>query len=487
MPMSSDEIGPSTDPHLLKRAWTFIQGLAIEEDIERHSLEDLPEFFHIALAQLVPTGLRHQDGGIRRAASWVAGAADILSDETVPLLVGLLRDPDPLVRMAAAWACGDIGEDALPAIPGLSIALDDESNGVQFAAVCALQKFGTAAESAVDALSVVVRSEAPDHIRGKALAALADISPGHPGVVDLVGSELTSPSQDLRFWAAYGAAKIEACSEDLVRRLATQLDPEDPYVALLSVWALGRMSSRSRSALPVLLHALTKLRWLRIEHSELPGEEFVDLRSDFGETLERSLPAEEDPDYEDFRLRFFMHVFHPSPMAETRWIDDLANHPWYLKIQRRQFGKPTSKAELLRIQSSLIEAQAKFRVRLWKQPTLGVVPEKCLSLPGYIKQHTRSIASHVRKQDKSPLLLMDSDLLDLVPGPRSKDVAQTYLREFIETRLSASERDVARYHWLLGFTIEETAAELQLTFSQVKYRHKKAMRKAQAYSGEDSR
>jgi hypothetical protein len=97
-----------------------------------------------------------------------------------------------------------------------------------------------------------------------------------------------------------------------------------------------------------MLAAMRRLHWMQIEHLEQPGQEFISIRPTFGEALEHILPVNErrpDPDYEDFRLRFFFHVFHPTPVEKTEWLDEIVNHRWYLKLQRRRFGHPDSAAE----------------------------------------------------------------------------------------------------------------------------------------------
>jgi RNA polymerase sigma factor (sigma-70 family) len=213
---------------------------------------------------------------------------------------------------------------------------------------------------------------------------------------------------------------------------------------------------------------------MRIELNELPGEEFIDIRPDFDATLKSALPGTDDQSYEDFRLKFFLRVFHPTPLEETAWIDELATHPFYLKIQRRRIGRPAGRGDRERIRDLVQDAQAKFATRLSKNPTLGVQPEVYMKLPGFIKRHSRSIASDLRRQRARRERSAGSGDLGWIADPQPDDDLRARIEEFIETKLPPEERDVARLRWLLGCTVEETAATLGITVAQVKYRAKKA-------------
>src|SRR5258707_12669478 len=91
-----------------------------------------------ALAQVAAEALSHRRSAVRRAAAWLVGELDIITEDIPLLLSRLLYDRIPLVRMAAAWACAELGEEAIGTIPALIDAFKDENDGVRFAAVSSL-------------------------------------------------------------------------------------------------------------------------------------------------------------------------------------------------------------------------------------------------------------------------------------------------------------------------------------------------------------
>jgi Sigma-70, region 4 len=315
-----------------------------------------------------------------------------------------------------------------------------------------------------------------------ALRALADIAPTHADVQNLMEQSLVDANADIRFFAAYGVGLAESSSEEGQSRLAANLKAADPYLVEISAWAIGKLGNLAEQASPDLLDALKRFHWMQIEPSESSNEEFISIRPVIRDALQRALPATDDPDYEDFRLRFFYVVFHPTPLEKTSWIDEIVNHRWYLKLQRRRFGHPASAEERKAIRQMVCEAQAKLASRLWKNPTLGVHPECYKLLPGFIKNHCRNIAWRLQEQIKK------SRREKTVPEPRtafaplgvgSSDETARRICEFIETFLPEEEREVARCRWALKLTIEETASLLDISISQVKTRERHARAAAQ--------
>lgn len=479
---TSDNIVPVIDPDVLDWAGGFIDALARGEYSDLHTLDDLSFNQHVALAQVVPEKLRDRQAAVRRAAAWVAGAADVVDDRTVPLLVRLLRDRSASTRMAAAWACGELGEDAAEAVPALVAALGDRDNGVQAAAVCGLGGIRAAAASAIPALIAFVAAQPAGGIRARAIRALAEIGPEVAEVQRVLEGALEGPDPDEQFAAAYGMGLVADPPTGASERLTGILAAADPYLVTVTVWALGKLAGRLGPNLaPALLDALRRMHWLRIEHNELPGDEFVSIRPEIGEALARHLPATDDADYEDFRLKFFLHVFHPPATKDPAWIDDLVNHRWYLKIQRRRFGHPGSAAERAAIRDLVREAQAKFAERMLRNPTLGLSPADYARLPGFIRNHCRNIAWRLRERRRKDRAHYSGPDVERVADPRpsgaASNAAGAEVLEVIETYLPAPERDVARLILLLDHTIPEAAAALDLTPSQVKTRLANAKRR----------
>ena len=469
---------------LLAWACQFIEDLAQGRDRQRYSLEDLSVEQHAALALVAEDWLTHRRSTIRRAAAWVVGAADVHAEDAPVLLCRLLHDRVVRVRMAAAWACAEFGAAVETILPGLVEALGDPNDGVRFAAVSSLGELGERASPAVEVLIAIAASSDQERIRAMALKSLADIAPNHPGVQTLLARSLEHAGTDGRFFAAYGIGQAASCPEVGVRGLTANIESVDPYLVQISAWAIGKLGNLSARATPAILTAMKRLHWLQIEHSELQGQESVSIRPDFTDALERILPTTDDTDYQDFRLRFFSLVFHPTPLEQTEWIDEIVNHPWYLKLQRRRFGHPTNASERQAIREMVRDAQEKFANRLRKNPTLGLSPEEYKLLPGFIKNHCRNIAWRLLKQKAGPqkkgtprsasTFASSTDTDGSADAGGSTEEVHRRLREFIDAHLPEDEREVARCRWTLHYTIAETASFLNLTPSQVKTREGKA-------------
>lgn len=261
--------------------------------------------------------------------------------------------------------------------------------------------------------------------------------------------------------------------------LATGLESADPPLLTITAWALGRLNdAHGPTVVPALLTALRRTHWLQIEHSELPGQEFVSIRPVFRDALRGHLPASADPDpeYEDFRLLFFMHVFHPARDDIKDWVAEIVSHRWYLKLQRRRFGHPAGTAARAAVREMVLEAWAKFTERILENPTLGVTPADYAHLPGFIKNHCRNIAWRIRerrKKDRAGRIDLD---VSRAADTRAADDGMEVL-DTLQTALPAEEREVARLVLLLDFTVAQAAAQLNLSHSQVKTRLKHARRR----------
>ena len=480
----SDDEDPVTDERLLRDARTFIREVAAGQHADRLTFDDWPLERHVALAQVAYEDLAHKESRVRQAAAWVVGALDVHEEKSITRLCRLLRDRVATVRMAAAWACTALGEDAAAVVPHLIGALADKSDGVQFAAAGALKSLGVSARPAVDALIALTVPPHKLRLREQAVGALAEIAPDDPAVRTVLLRELAGPEPKLRLAAACGI--LDAGADDTVVQdlLESNLESDDPYLVCISAWAVGQLTARDGKATPKLLAAMGRMNWMPVTFSELGHGEAVSLRDELEGALGCSLPVTDDEEYASFRTLFFRNAFHPSPKADQNWVYAVVNHPWYLKVQRRRFGHPSNAAEREARRMAVRDAQGKFAVRLLKNPTLGVTSERFRELPGFIKQNTRNIAWRFRQKMAKEQEKQSNDV-ELRADPRANQGSSVSaeLKEIIETLLPKDERDVARYRWVLGETVEGTAAALQLTPSKVKTREAKARKRVALYLG----
>lgn len=491
--MSEEFIDPTNDEQLLDWAKRFIREVADGRHADRYRLDDLGEEQHVALAQVAPMGMRHKSSRVRQAAAWVASKIDYLSEDTVPLLKRLLHDRIALVRMAAAWACGEIGEQAIPIVQDLVGAVHDPNDGVQFAALFALGEIGPDAHVAVSPLLRFIDSASEAHIRWAALRALTKIAASRTDVQEVMGRELKSSVCHLQFAAACGFAMAEEATGTAVAGLIKNLESAILSVAFISAWAIGKLKDGTELAVPALLSLLDRMHWMEVEYSERRSKESISVRPDLRRALEQALPPTDDAEYADFRLAFFLHVFRPTPPGDDAWIHEIANHPWYLKIQRRRFGHPGNAAEREVIRDLLRAAQLKLAQRLRKNPTLGLRPGAFEKLPAFIWNTARSIAFSLRRgQERARRrhLALDLDAREAADERGIPTEEETHIvseiREYVENHLPEEELAVALLRWFEGRSIAETASALGLTKSKVKTREKNAKEKLRRYAEERS-
>lgn len=479
----ADVVAAIADPQALRAARTFLHELAAGRHPDVYSLEDEPFERHVALAQVGCEELTNPDSRIRRAAAWVVGAVDVHEGESIPRLGRLLRDRGAVVRMAAVWACEALGEDAAANIPGLAAALADPSRGVRFAAAAALGAMGAAGRSAVEALLALTGFPHPMPLRVQALTAASRIAPEEVAVRSALVRALEDPDADLRFAAACGLVGAGPGADDVTCLLASNLESGDPYLVCVTAWAVGKLAGNDGAVVPGLLTAMGQTQWMPVAHPDGPAGEAVGVRDDLEDALAVTLPPTDDEEYAGFRTLFLHNAFHPTPHVDPAWVEAVVHHAWYLKLQRRRFGHPTTAADRAAVRDAVRDAQAKFAARLRKNPTLGLTPPRFRLLPGFVKMHTRNIAWRLRQQraDRVHRAIDVESLADPRASAAEDAEGSLVLRDLIETQLPPGERAVARCRWAQGYTIVATAAALNLTPSQVKTRERKARERAAAY------
>ena len=478
--MSDEEVQPVVDEKLLEWAKLFLRNYIAGKYEKLHNFNRFSIKRQTALAQVATPALRSRSSKVRRHAAWIVSMLEVVDDEAVPRLCKMLKDRIHLVRMAAAWALKERADDSDEAIPHLVKALSDRNDGVVFAVISAIEAYGERAASAVEPLLQLFPSASKFRLRDGILETLSEIAPENRKVQRLLEKELLNPEEDYRFTATHGISKRKTIDDAVVDRLLLNLQDSDPSLVMLTAWMLGKKKLQTEKLVPELLSALKRVHWMRIEHSELQEQEYISIRPDFEETLKQTMPPpKDDPDYEDFRLKFLMYSFHPDPTKKAEWIDEIISHPWYLKIQRRRFGFPASTAQRQAIDEKMTEARQKFAVRMLKNPTLGVDPTSYFQLPRFIKNHCRNIAWSLHRSRKRRQSRVTSHDVNLIPNtfnPNQEEQQELIQRlfQFIETNLSSEQQAVAKCRWFNKLTIAETATALRLTPSQIKTREKKA-------------
>ncbi|HEY3786215.1 MAG TPA: HEAT repeat domain-containing protein [Steroidobacteraceae bacterium] len=143
-----------------------------------------------------------------------------LGSDSVPALTRALVDPDVNLRQNAALALGVLGEglagaqlssrmDISAALPALVLALRDRDAHVRELSEQALGDIGPGAASAVPALVELLASDAEGE-RISACIALHDIGPAAHAALPALRLELSDPSPDVRGFAQFAIAAVEA-------------------------------------------------------------------------------------------------------------------------------------------------------------------------------------------------------------------------------------------------------------------------------------
>ncbi len=473
------------DEALLEWAARFIRRLAKGRYPRLHSLERFRDDEHRALAEMLPWSLRNHRWRVRQAGAWVLSQLHFQPLDYVELLGGLFTDPHPLVRASASWAVGELGEDAIPLLPWLIAAMGDHHKGVRFAAISALKELGPLAAESVPAL-VRIAQHGCELEKTAATRAIAFIHPTHAEVQSTLLNVARSGNTDGLLFAVYGLGRAAISDPHVIAVLVERLDDEDAWNSFFTVWALGRFGDSAFEAVPGVLKKLQESLWITIPDEGVR----LNVRPDVVDALDDLVPMGDDELFHDFRKIFFQHAFHPQPLNDARWIETLVQHPWYLKVQRRRFPNPLDREER-NVRNALVEqAQDKFTIRLLRNPTLGLTPEKWPLLPGYIRNHTRNIAWRSRKkQQQSHAQLADGELEQVAvttngPFPFIDQELLTKVWDFITTKLSEEEAYVALFRWRLGWSLKETAAAMGLSKSQVMTREKNARAALRSQFGE---
>lgn len=428
------------------------------------SLLPLPAHGRAALFSQALEWALSQQSNERRVAASVLGELGVVTDAAVERLLKLTKDGESIVREEAAVALGGAREFADQVLPRLVELLGDAEPAVQIAALWAIQDFGNEARACQNILRRIVLD--PEHpLREPALDALPWIDSRDETNTRLFMDSLGDARAAVRAAAASSLGVSVPESEQVRSVLARQLvDPEE-QVAFFCVWALGRYGQVAEPFAPAVLHRLRTMDWVNHRREELPDG--PDLR----ETLRRLLqPIPDDVLLEDFRLQFFSRVFHADAERAKAWIDSIVEHPWLRKLQRARFPRASTRAKRDQLADRIAAANAKFAFRLWKNPTLGLTPERYRELPGYIKNHLRNTAWRMRQRERSAAASLGVEPAARGPAP-DKIVETIELRDTLAGLLAdlpAIEATVLRCRFFESLSIAATAQRLGLSESQVK-------------------
>lgn len=473
------------DDQVLQWAEQFVEEMAQGKHDHLPNLESLTEEQQVALAQFVEGAMEHEESAIRCTGAWIVSQIDVMPECATELLCRLLHDAVDEVRREAAWALSRMPYEAVAAVDDLIELLNDPDDGVKLAALEALAEIGKPAKAAVPRLLKLAHAKS-NVLRGFATKALARIAPTVLEAQSLFVESISTAGTGNMSFATFGLGSAKATSAQAVPLIAANLESPDSELVLISGWALGQIGSAPFDAMPALLSALSRHQWMQIGASEVGGER-IDVRPDLIDSLHWLLPDTNDGEYDDFRRLFLHHAFHPDSVADKKWVADVIEHPWYLKLQRARFPHPNSRGEAQERRSAIEDAKRKFFNRLLGNATLGLTPGQYELLPGFLKNHTRNIAwSITRSRQRANRRISNLDV-SFAGGERplhdEVEFADTMAEfwHFIQSELPKELSTIFRLRNSHRWTIPKIADYTGLSPSQVKTRLKHAQGAAERW------
>lgn len=370
------------------------------------------------------------------------------------LVVPALAHPSAAMRKHAAIVLNWIGEKGRVALDELVRLLNDDDQDVRTVVAGALANMLNSTDGAVS-------EQISDAIPGSNAAART-----------LLLHCLTIIGQ--------GSGSLEATLE-------RSLDDPDPQVRVAAATHLHLAKDDPNANVPRLLKTLATD--LREDDNLVYSREFVEQQ------VGDALVPRDDPDLQDFVLLFLRTAFHPGAIERGEWANAVVNHSFVRKILRRRLrhleaARPEQYPPQV-IDDLMDEGKSRLLLRLTKNPTLGLVPDRFLELPGYIRNHLRNIAWRLGQQrQKNDSRSADADIEAVAVTTNEPDrvVDQDLLGElwdFVTTKLSEEEAYVALCRWRLGWSLNETASALGLSKSQVMTREKNARAALRGQFGKD--
>jgi HEAT repeat protein len=196
------------------------------------------------LPDLIRT-LRSRSATDRVRAAKDLGRLGSLARESLPTLVGLLRDDESKVREAAAQAVGQMGPSALAALSGM---LTHSDKYVRRNAVWAMGKLGPAALPALASLCRGLKDTDPRTASGAAQAI---------GCMGESGAEaipaLTEAMRGTNIVLCRLAAKaLSQIGVPAISALVAHLQHSDPFVRGEAALAIGWLGPTAKAAIPYL-------------------------------------------------------------------------------------------------------------------------------------------------------------------------------------------------------------------------------------------
>ncbi|MCC7169907.1 MAG: HEAT repeat domain-containing protein [Planctomycetes bacterium] len=184
------------------------------------------------------------------ALAWGGGS----TQHSLATLTRALRSNEPALAAVGASGVARMGIKAPEAMRALTAALRATTQPCKYHILGVLAGLGTGAHPTLDEIVAVAGDErnAPV-VRGKALSALAAISPTHPVGVELVRRALVSGVPELMRGATDSLKVWNTIPSGAAVALAELVGDDDVDVRVAAALALAAMGAQAKPALPALL------------------------------------------------------------------------------------------------------------------------------------------------------------------------------------------------------------------------------------------
>jgi len=212
--------------------------------------------------ELLVQGMESDLPHVRAAAARGLVQLDAPKEIARPYILAAFRKADPVIIANVIDAVSGLGAEAVPKV----VRVIEEEPILRIPALRVIQRIGPEAADAVPALVDILKqgdpkSEDDDDLNRAAVEALAAIGPKAEEAVDPMLEIFKDPAKkDLRYGAGYVLGSIGPAAAKAAPALEAALQSDDPFLKLVSAWALVQVKPDSQAAadkaLPILLAGL---------------------------------------------------------------------------------------------------------------------------------------------------------------------------------------------------------------------------------------
>lgn len=189
------------------------------------------------------------DQAVRRKAVWALGGVKRDKDSVIPHLVDLLEDADPDIAKQAISALVSIGPESIPMLVG---RIKESGKKHKERAVWALGLFGTKRKGVIDGLCSALQDKQTE-VREEAARTLDGFGTSAKEALCCLVASFKDHSQLVRVHAASCVRKIDRGNKDVFGVLSESLKAKNVVVRLVALDAIRDFGRAAKSALPSII------------------------------------------------------------------------------------------------------------------------------------------------------------------------------------------------------------------------------------------